>query len=378
MNDMNINTPTPWAIPMAKTCPSGLQLTPLPVDGFECVMRLRHPAAGLNAIIAVHDTTLGPAAGGCRMHPYATFEAALDDVKKLARGMTYKNALAGLPFGGGKSVIIGDPKTGKRDAMWRAFAEGLNELNGRYWTAEDVGTTPDDMRTMHQTSPFVTGMNDPEKGNGDPSPYTAYGVFCGIGVAVRYRLRRPNLDGVRVCILGLGNVGSELARLLHNAGAHLIVADIDAEKVARAVERYGALPVPVADTHAHDADVFAPCALGGSISPATVDQIRASIVAGAANNQLSAPEMADRLARRNILYAPDYVINAGGVIRVCNTIRDIWDEQTICTHIEGIGERLHRIFSEASEKGLSTDRVARQMAQRILSGEKPQSANAQG
>ena len=332
-------------------------------DGHERVVFGNDAETGLKAIIAIHNTTLGPALGGCRMWPYENDAAALDDALRLARGMTYKSALAGLPFGGGKSVIIGDSRTQKTPDLMRAMGRLVEDLGGRYLVAEDVGTTVADMDAIATVTRHVTGTS---KSGGDPSPYTAYGVFQGIRAAVEYKLRRnADLDGIDVAIQGLGSVGYDLAQRLHSAGARLHVADIDTEALTRAADELGATTVDTHDIHAIDVDVFAPCALGGAINDQTIGDINARIVAGSANNQLGKRRHGADLAARGILYAPDYVINAGGVIELAYNpdFGREHDEEAIRTHIDGLYDTLMEIFDRADKQSTATNEIANKMAE---------------
>ncbi len=270
-------------------------------------------ASGLRAIIAIHNTNLGPALGGCRMWSYADDTEALDDVLRLSKGMTYKAAMAGLDFGGGKAVIIGDSRTQKTDGLIRAMARFIDSLGGAYHTGEDVGMTVADMDIMRQVTPYAHGVSD---GSGNPSPATAWGVFVGIRAAARHRLGSGELDGVKVAVQGLGNVGAALCRYLADAGARLTIADIDAEKVRAAQEAFGATAVVSDDIHRADVEIFAPCALGAGLNDATIPELKAAVVAGSANNQLAEARHGDILREKSILYAPDYVINAGGLIDI--------------------------------------------------------------
>ncbi|HXI87830.1 MAG TPA: Glu/Leu/Phe/Val dehydrogenase dimerization domain-containing protein, partial [Parvularculaceae bacterium] len=337
----------------------------LSVEGWLKVVHVRDDAAGLNAIISVHNAALGPAVGGCRIFPYASFEAALDDVKRLSRGMTYKNALAGIPFGGGKSVIIADPKKDKTPQMFRAFGEALNTLDGLYYTAEDSGITERDLEIVRSVTKYVGGIESRGLG-GNPSPFTARGVWRGIEAAVRYKMVRDSLDGIRVSILGVGAVGMALAEHLHEAGAVLTVADVNPDAVAEAKRRFGARVVAPDDAVAADVDVYSPCALGGAINAKTVARLKAKIVAGAANNQLATPEMGEILRDKGVLYAPDYVINAAGVISVGLEILGKWSKQGLNDRIDAIGPRLERIFERAEEAGLATSAVADDMAMEVI------------
>ncbi len=332
-------------------------------DGHERVLFGCDAETGLKAIIAIHNTALGPAVGGCRMWPYENDAAALDDALRLARGMTYKSALAGLPFGGGKAVIIGDSRTQKTPDLMRAMGRLVDDLGGRYIVAEDVGTTVADMDIIATMTEHVTGTSN---AGGNPSPYTAYGVFQGIRAAVEYKLRRnADLDGIDVAIQGLGQVGYDLARRLHGAGARLHVADINTEALERAADEFGATIVDTHDIHAIDVDVFAPCALGGAINDQTIRDINATIVAGSANNQLSERYHGAELADRGILYAPDYVINAGGVIELAYSpdFGREHDEDAIRAHIDGLYDTLMEIFERAEKLSAATNEIANKMAE---------------
>ena len=332
-------------------------------DRHERVLFGRDAETGLRAIIAIHNTALGPAVGGCRMWPYESDGAALEDVLRLARGMTYKSALAGLPFGGGKSVIIGDSRTEKTPALMRAMGRLIDELGGRYLAAEDVGTTVADMDTIATVTKHVTGTSD---SGGNPSPYTAYGVFQGIRAAVEYKLRRnADLEGLDVAIQGLGSVGYDLARRLHTAGARLHVADLNPDVLNQAADEFGATTIDSHDIHAIDVDVFAPCALGGAINDQTIGDIHARIVAGSANNQLDERRHGAELAARGILYAPDYVINAGGIIELAYgpDFGQQHDEDVIRTHIDSLYGTLLEIFDRADKANAATNEIANQMAE---------------
>jgi leucine dehydrogenase len=327
-------------------------------------------ASGLKAIIAVHDTTLGPALGGCRMWNYASDEEALRDVLRLSRGMTYKSALARLPLGGGKAVIIGDPRTGKSEALFQAMGDFVDSLGGRYITAADSGTGVAEMQIMAERTRHVAGAGQREAigggtRDGDPSPATAYGVFVGIRSAVRHRLGRDDLNGLKVAIQGVGQVGFGLARHLKDAGAELWVTDIHEANQRRAVEQLGAHAVGQQEIFGLDVDVFAPCALGAIINPQTLEALRAPIIAGAANNQLASAELAEQLRRRDCLYAPDYAINAGGIIDVCYE-RTGGSSEQLKAHIEGIEATLDEIFQRSKAEGATTSAIADQMARERL------------
>ena len=313
-------------------------------------------ASGLHAIIAVHDTTLGPALGGCRMWPYGTTAEAMGDALRLSRGMTYKAALAGLALGGGKSVILGDPKTHKSAALFRAFGAMVEGLGGRYITAEDVGTSVRDMDWVAEATAHVAGTSG---GSGDPSAMTALGVHEGIKAALRHRLGNDALSGVTVAVQGLGNVGHALCERLSGEGAELIVADVNQASVERAVDGFGATAVGPDQIHAVAADVFAPCALGAVLDHETIPALRSTIVAGSANNQLAEDSHGEELRRRGILYAPDYVINAGGLISIATAIAG--EEATgakAWTAVCRIGPVLSEIFERAEAEGLAPGAVA--------------------
>lgn len=333
-------------------------------DGHELVAFHEHAASGLRAIVAVHNATLGPAVGGCRMYSYSSDAAALNDVLRLSRGMTYKSALAGLPLGGGKSVIIGDPRTLKTRDLLLAFGDFINSLGGRYVTAEDSGTTVADMKIIGERTRHVSGVTSQQRFGGDPSPYTAYGVYCGIRAALRFQRNTDNLKGLRVAIQGVGAVGRHLAERLLRQGADVIVADVNQDNLLRA-EKLGARIVAPEEILSLRCDVFAPCAMGAIINENTVSTLRADIVAGAANNQLATADQAEQLQQRGILYAPDFVINAGGIIDVYYQQRGGSSEQSE-THVERIAETLMEIFARSEAEKKSSHAVAESMAEAIF------------
>jgi len=315
-------------------------------------------AVGLRAIIAIHDTTLGPALGGCRLWPYGGEDEALSDALRLSRAMTFKHALAGTRQGGGKAVIIADPRVGKTPALLAAFGRLVDSLGGRYITAEDVGTSAEDMAVVVRETRHVAGLAE---GSGDPSPVTAFGVFHGIRAAVRHRLGRGDLAGLRIAVQGLGHVGFALCRYLRKAGARLAVADLDPGAVARAVAELDAEPAGTDAIIAAEVDVLAPCARGGVLNAETIPLIRAPIVAGAANNQLADDAAGRLLMSRGILYAPDYAINAGGVINI--SLEDEgYDRDRALTRTARIYDTLLEIFRRAEAEGLPTGEVADRMA----------------
>ena len=332
----------------------------------EQVVFVSDDKSGLKAIIAVHNSNLGPALGGCRMWPYASEEEAVRDVLRLSRGMTYKSAMANLKLGGGKSVIIGNPRTHKTPELLAAFARALEQLNGRYIAAEDSGTSVADMKYMTQFTQHVAGIHDKPSDagtrSGDPSPATAYGSFIGIKAAVKERLGRDSLDGLRVAVQGVGNVGFDLARQLKEAGAQLWVTDIHREALVQAGKELGATVVAPDEIFGLDVDVFAPCALGAILNDSTIPQLKATIVAGAANNQLAEARHGLALMKRGILYAPDYVINAGGIIDVYHE-RIGFDRSALLKHIEGIHDNLMEVFERAREEERPTGEVADAIAE---------------
>ena len=333
--------------------------------------RISHDrSCGLSAIIGIHDTHRGPALGGCRMWPYASHDEALTDVLRLSRGMSYKSAMANLDLGGGKSVIIGDPHQHKSEALFHAMGRFVESLGGRYIAAEDAGTTVADIRTMGLETDHVAGVREKPAADGvmrsgDPSPATAHGVFVGLKAAVRQRLGREDLAGLRVAVQGLGNVGLRLARMLHEAGARLWVSDIHPEPLARAEAEFGAAMVSGHQIFDLDVDVFAPCALGAVLNDESIQRLRATVVAGAANNQLASPQHGELLRQWGILYAPDYVINAGGIIDVALE-RKGFHRAALLRHLEGIGETLMEVFQRAGAEGRSTAEAADRIAEARL------------
>lgn len=330
-------------------------------DGHERVWLGRDEARGLTAIVAVHSTVLGPALGGTRIWPHESFDAALTDALRLSRGMTDKAAVAGLPLGGGKAVIMADPRRDKTPDLLEAYAEMLTALAGQYYTAEDVGMTLADADFLGQRAPNVAGTT--RGGSGDPSPFTARGVFLGLKEALRRQRGSARVEGLTVAIQGLGSVGRALAAALHGEGARLIVADLDRGRAEKAAAMFGASIGEPERIHAAEADVFAPCALGGVLSASTIPEIRAKIVAGAANNQLATAEDAGRLAARGILHAPDFVINAGGLINVAAEVfSGGYDPTTVTEKVARIPETLAAIFDRAEAEGRAPDAVARALA----------------
>ncbi len=337
-------------------------------DGHERVWLGRDEARGLTAIVAVHSTALGPALGGTRIWPHDSFEAALTDALRLSRGMTDKAAVAGLPLGGGKAVIIADPRKDKTPDLLEAYAEMLTALAGQYYTAEDVGMTLADADFLGQRAPNVAGTT--RGGSGDPSPFTARGVFLGLKEALRRQRGSASVDGLTVAVQGLGSVGWALAAALHGEGARLVVADLDRARAERAAAAFGAAVAEPERIVAVEADVFAPCALGGILSETAIPAMRTGIVAGAANNQLATAEDAGRLAARGILHAPDFVINAGGLINVAAEVApDGYDLAAVAEKVARIPQTLAAIFDRAEAEGRTPDAVARAIAaERVARG----------
>jgi leucine dehydrogenase len=326
--------------------------------------------SGLRAIIAVHNTNLGPALGGCRMWPYSSEEEALNDVLRLSRGMTYKSAIANLKLGGGKAVIIGDPRTEKSDALLYAMGDFIEGLGGRYITAEDSGTSVTDILKMGERTSYVSGVDKASDHGGDPSPSTAYGVFISLREAVTYKMQRPDLKGLKVAIQGLGNVGYWLAEYLHEAGALLYVTDIVQASVDRAVRELDAIAVTGDEIFSLDVDVFAPCALGAAINDKTIGQLKANIIAGAANNQLATVDHGHQLHQKGIFYTPDYVVNAGGIIDVYyqrKMLESGYSAQNyasdLATKVEEIGDTLKEIFERSAAENIPTFMVADRVAE---------------
>ncbi len=333
-------------------------------DGHEKVTMVEDAETGLKAIIAVHSTAMGPAAGGCRLWSYDSDSAALVDALRLSKGMSYKNAMADLPMGGGKAVICGPVAPENRVRLFEAFGRAVDGLGGQYITAEDVGVSVADMEIIATQTRFVSGLAGSEgKSGGDPSPFTARGVRVGIESAVKAAMGRADLDGVKVAVQGLGHVGMYLCEELADRGARLVVADIHAGRVAEAQVRFGATAVHVDDILMQEVDIVAPCALGGAITENVAGHMRARIVAGAANNQLLTPEAGRILARRGILYAPDYVINAGGIIMVAGEISGNNAEAEVLAAVDRIGGRLDDIFARAQSGEALTFEIADLMAQ---------------
>lgn len=329
---------------------------------FEQVVVCHDKKSGLKAFIAIHDTTLGPALGGTRMWTYKTEEEALEDALRLAKGMTYKNAVAGLNLGGGKTVIMGNPKTDKNEAMFRAFGRYIQGLNGRYITAEDVGTTVKDMDIIHEETDFVTGISPSFGSSGNPSPVTAYGVYKGMKAAAKEAFGTDSLEGKVIAIQGVGNVSYHLCKYLHEEGALLVVTDINKEAVDRVVEEFNAKAVDPDEIYSVSCDIYAPCALGATINDTTIPQLKAKIIAGCANNQLKEEKHGHIIHELGIVYAPDYVINAGGVINVADELHG-YNRDRAMNKVECIYESITKVLEISKREGIPTFVAADRLAE---------------
>jgi len=331
----------------------------------EKVLFVNNEKAGLKAIIAVHNTNLGPAIGGCRLWPYESYDAALFDVLRLSRGMSHKNAVAGLPHGGGKGVIIADPSQ-KTEAMFEAFAEAVNNLGGDYITAEDVNTTCDDAMIMLRKTKHICGL---PMNSGDPSPFTARGVWQGIKATAKVALDRDSLEGVTIAIQGLGKVGYDLARYLHNDGAKLIVGNrSNKAALERAADEFGATVVGTNEILTAECDILAPCALGAILNPNTIPNLRCKAVAGAANNQILDDASGLALKARGIYYAPDFVINGGGVINAAAEVDGPYNEAAVLEKVDNIYNSIERILSESKQTGEPEGVIATRYAESLIYG----------
>jgi leucine dehydrogenase len=330
--------------------------------GHEQVLFCNDVTSGYRCVIAIHSTRLGPAVGGTRFWNYASEDDAIIDALRLSRGMTYKCAAAGVPLGGGKSIIIGGNEIPDREKLFRAHGRAVEQLGGRYITAEDVGTSPADMEVIARETSYVGGLAG--KG-GDPSPWTALGVFRAMQASARFRWGSDDLRGKRVAIQGCGNVGSNLAKELHAAGARLVVSDVDPEKTKRAVEEFNAGAVSPDEVYSVDADVFAPCAMGGVLNDRTIPELKSEIVCGAANNQLLEARHGDALASRGILYAPDYVANAGGVLSGGADLFG-WTTEKVRTEVLAVYDTMLSVFETAKLEGVSTYSASDRLAERRL------------
>jgi leucine dehydrogenase len=336
-------------------------------DNHERVVFCHDAGTGLKAIIAIHSTALGPAAGGTRLWSYANDDEALHDVLRLSHAMSYKNAMAGLKLGGGKAVIIRTPDFACTDVLFERYGEFIDQLNGDYVTAEDVGMSVQIMEKVARRTQYVTGLSRRAgRAGGDPSPNTAFGIFKGIESAVKFKLGEDSVAGLRVAVQGVGNVGYHLCKFLHEAGAGLVIADMDLQRVRRAVDEFGATSVSLDEILTQKVDVVAPCALGAIINERSIPGLQTTIIAGGANNQLATSEDGQRLHEAGILFAPDYVINSGGIINVASEYLGDATEAEVVERTEQIGPRLTRIFEESAASDRPTNVVADEMARQII------------
>lgn len=347
----------------------------LSFDNHEQIVFCNDKDTGLKAIIGIHNTVMGPALGGTRMWNYANEWEALNDVLRLSRGMTYKSAITGLNLGGGKAVIIGDAKTDKTPEMITRFGQFVNSLSGKYITAEDVGTTTEDMDRIHEVTNFVTGISKENGGSGNPSPVTAYGVYMGMKAAAKYKFGSDNLAGKKVLVQGTGHVGETLISYLTKEGAIVFVSDIHQDKMENMVTKYGAHIFTGADLYSADVDIYSPCALGATINDDTVYKINAKVIAGAANNQLAVENIHGSILReRGIAYAPDFLINAGGIINVYGELVK-YPEGEAMRKTENIYNTTLEIFSFADINNLTTQQAAMQISQNIIDKRKKENAS---
>lgn len=349
-------------------------------DNHEKVRVFEDKETGLKAFIGVHNSNLGPALGGCRFYPYSSDEEAITDVLRLSRGMTYKNALAGLPLGGGKSVIVGNPAKDKTDALMQKMGEAVDSLDGLYITAEDSGTNEHDMIIMSAKTQYVTGIpSEEQRVGGDPSPYTALGVYAGMKQAVKYKFGHDDLGQMKISIQGLGAVGYDLCRRVHADGAKIIATDINQEACNKAKSEFPGLEIVSPDKiFSAEADIFAPCAMGAALNDNTIPDLKVSMVVGAANNQLATPSHEQTLADKNILYTPDYLVNAGGVTAVAyeyfrrlgqNPFDHDQKLEDLIAHVEAIGKTLNNILTEADQKSVSAASAADNIAESIFNSD---------
>ncbi len=345
-----------------------MKITAIYAPDHERVVQFEDVPSGLFGYVAIHSTQLGPAAGGVRMRQYGNRSEALDDALRLSRGMTFKNAAADLPLGGGKAVIVGDPAVDKSAELMQAFGRVVQELRGQYWTAEDMGMTPADMAQIRQETQFAAGLADGRFASGDPSPITARGIFNAIRTTAQHRFGSADLKGKTVSVQGLGHVGHNLCEMLNDAGADLIATDINADQVERVAEQFSAQPVAPDAIFAAKADIFAPCAIGGILNETSIPLLNVAVVAGGANNQLATDKDGKRLHQRGILYAPDFVANGGGIINVATEIlqipdREVWVESKLCA----LDHTLDRVLTRARQLDVSPNDVAERIVNEVLS-----------
>ena len=336
-----------------------IKLNEISVGGYEQVICFTDDSdVGLKAIIAIHNTVLGPSLGGCRMWNYQNEEEALFDVLRLSKGMTYKAAIAGLKLGGGKSVIIGNSKTDKSKKLFKSFGKFVEKLNGKYITAEDVGTTEQDMEIVRTETQYVTGVSKENGGSGDPSPVTAYGTYIGIKASAKHKLNVSSLSGLKIIVQGVGSVGEHLVHHLCNDGADVYINDIDMDKIDDVSKKYNVKIIETKNLYDFNVDIYAPCALGATINDDTLSRLKCSVIAGAANNVLKDPEIHGlEILKRDILYAPDYAINAGGLINVSNELEG-YNRERAFSQAEGIYDTLMDIFQRSEKEGIPTNKAS--------------------
>jgi leucine dehydrogenase len=336
-------------------------------DDYEQVVFCHDRPTGLRAVICIHSTRLGPALGGTRFYPYTDEDHAVEDVVRLARGMTYKSAAAGLDLGGGKAVIIGDPATTKTEALLRAYARFVDSLGGRYVTAEDVGTTQADMDLIRRETRHVTGVSRALGGSGDPSAATAYGVLHGMKAVAKHLWRESSLEDRHVAVAGVGKVGANLVRHLIEERARVTVADVNADAVDRVASNFGVETAPVEKIHAIECDIYSPCALGASLNATTIPELRCAAVVGSANNQLAVPQDADRLATAGVLYAPDFVVNAGGVINIAEELSvGGYHRERAYAAVRRVFDTTLAVIAAASDGTITTAAAAERLAERRI------------
>ena len=334
--------------------------------GHESVHHFFDAKTGLRAIIAIHSTALGPAAGGCRMWNYATSDDAFVDALRLSEGMSYKNAMADLPLGGGKAVIWGNSKTDKTPDLFRALGRAIATLNGRYWSAEDVGVSVHDMAHAAEETKYVAGLPSGKAASGDPSPVTARGVFLGIKATALRAFGTDDLNGRHVAVQGVGHVGTYVCGHLAKAGAKLTITDVNQEALDTVSRETGASVVAPNDIYDVAADIFSPNALGAIINPETLPRLKVKVIAGGANNQLSTPDMGEKVKERGILYAPDYVINGGGIINVAAEISGLYDPAWVDGKVTRLVATLGEVLDQAKREGKATNRVADAIARQRI------------
>jgi leucine dehydrogenase len=340
-------------------------------DDHEQVIFCRNERIGLRAIVAIHNTNLGPAAGGCRMYPYPDEEAALYDVLRLSKGMSYKNAMAGLSLGGGKSVIIADSTPSmQKDELLKAFAGQVQLLGGRYWTAIDVGVGVEDCALMKTVCDYIFSLVDEDMDPPRPNPshFTALGGYVALKAAVKFKMKRDNLKGVQVAVQGVGNTGEKICSLLHEEGAHLTVSDVDESAVQRVVSAYGAKAVSTDEIYRQDVDALVPCAMGAVINDRSIDQLKVKVISGVANNQLAEPRHGEMLSKKGILFVPDYISSAGGMMFAADDIFNKNDQEGSVEKIHGIADTLDAIFERAEKESATTTEIADKMAREKIAG----------